>query len=307
MKLTVAICTWNREKLLDQTLIEMQKLKIPLDIEWELLIVNNNCTDKTDEVIARHTGRMPVRRVFESNPGLSHARNAAVQQASGDYIIWTDDDVLVDEHWLEAYSRAFRACPDLVIFGGPIAPWFENTPPKWLESVWPRVANAYAVRDLGIHPIPLDEEHLPFGANFAIKLSIQRQFNYDPLLGRKGKGMLGSEETNLIKAMMNGGFQGLWVPDAKVRHFIPYSRQNTSYLRRYFHGQGVVLARQNESSSPVMLFGYPRWLVRGVIQTELIYRFRRLFSPPKIWIEDLILASMHWGLLQGNSSFSRDQ
>src|SRR4051794_35896246 len=103
MNVTVAICTWNRAGLLDQTLSEMGRLRIPSGLEWELIVVNNNCTDPTDEVIARHTGRLPIRRVSEPRPGQSNARNAAVRVARGDYIVWTDDDVLVDPLWLAAY------------------------------------------------------------------------------------------------------------------------------------------------------------------------------------------------------------
>lgn len=77
MNLTVAICTWNRAALLDWTLARMRELRIPDGVEWELLIVNNNCTDQTDAVIARHAGVLPIRRIFEVNPGLSNARNRA--------------------------------------------------------------------------------------------------------------------------------------------------------------------------------------------------------------------------------------
>ena len=80
MIVTVAICTWNRAKLLDRTLTQMHQLRIPADVEWELLIVNNNCTDETDPIIARHETALPIRRLFEPNPGLSNARNCAVDK-----------------------------------------------------------------------------------------------------------------------------------------------------------------------------------------------------------------------------------
>jgi len=76
--ITVAICTWNRARLLDQTLNHMRNLQIPPDVDWELLVVNNNCTDQTDTVIERYEGDLPIRRLFEARPGLSHARNRAL-------------------------------------------------------------------------------------------------------------------------------------------------------------------------------------------------------------------------------------
>ena len=100
MRVTIAICTWNRCDLLRQTLERMTGLMQPPGTEWELLVVNNNCTDGTDQVLSGFEGRLPLRRVFESRPGQSNARNAAVGAARGEFILWTDDDVLVDPNWL---------------------------------------------------------------------------------------------------------------------------------------------------------------------------------------------------------------
>jgi glycosyltransferase involved in cell wall biosynthesis len=69
MFVSVAICTWNRCDLLEQTLKQMTKLRVPPDVQWELLIVNNNCTDRTDAVIRAFSGRLPIRRTVERTPG----------------------------------------------------------------------------------------------------------------------------------------------------------------------------------------------------------------------------------------------
>lgn len=297
MMITVAICTWNRQELLDRTLLSLLGLELPDRLDWELLVVNNNCTDGTDAVIARYAERLPLRRVFVATPGLSNARNAALAEAAGDYLVWTDDDVQVEPGWLAAYARAFQRWPEAAVFGGPITPWFEGSPPAWLVAVWPRVANAYATRDLGPVEIPLDAQHLPFGANYAVRLPDHRRYLYDPELGRKGKQMVGGEETTLILAMLAAGSQGRWVPAARVRHFIPRARQNREYLRRYFYGQGICHAQANPAAGPALLFGIPRWLIRAALQAELGYRARLWAGSPANWIEHLTRASMYWGML----------
>ena len=55
MRVSVVICTWNRAVLLDETLGAMAPLRIgiPGDLRWALIVVNNNCTDKTVALIAR--------------------------------------------------------------------------------------------------------------------------------------------------------------------------------------------------------------------------------------------------------------
>jgi glycosyltransferase involved in cell wall biosynthesis len=250
-------------------------------------------------VLASFVNRVPIRAVMEAEPGLSNARNRAVLEATGDYILWTDDDVLVDERWLSAYCEAFERWPDAAIFGGNIKPWFEGTPPEWLEHVWPQVASAYASRDLGEKSVPLSREILPFGANFAVRTNDQRRYPYDPDLGVRPDSVIGGEETSVIKNMMADGVTGWWVPDARVRHYIPSTRQTIAFLRKYYKGYGEYCALRDLDTEEVKLFGAPRWLWREAIAAEIRYRWRRYFSQPDVWIVDLMSSSQARGQLRG--------
>jgi glycosyltransferase involved in cell wall biosynthesis len=307
MKLTVAICTWNRCGLLDQTMNRLQQLRVPAGAEWELLVVNNNCTDATEDVLARHAGRLPLRRLFEPTPGLSRARNRAVAAARGDYLLWTDDDVLVDEGWLEAYAAAFRRWPEAAVFGGPIHPWFEGEAPEWLVRIFPRVAHAFAATDPGTEPAPLEPPHLPFGANMAMRLAEQRRHLYDPDLGVRPHLRLGGEETAVIQAILSAGGSGRWVPEARVRHFIPAPRQTVAYLRSYYFGYGHNLARQMAGDRAAHWLGRPRWVWRRALASECRFWWNRLHGRPERWIEDLIAASTARGILHGYPAVVEEQ
>ena len=122
MKLTVAICTWNRATLLRRTLDSLTAQRNLQGVAWEFLVVNNNCTDDTDAVIAAFDSRLPIRRLHEPVPGLSNARNTAIAAAAGDYIVWTDDDVVVCPEWLSAYVQAFRTWHTMLSSGVPSDP-----------------------------------------------------------------------------------------------------------------------------------------------------------------------------------------
>lgn len=111
MRFTVAVCTWNRAALLPGALERLARVRPPPGA-WEVLVVDNNSTDDTESVLEAFAGRLPLRRAFEPEQGLSHARNTAVRLARGDYIVWTDDDALVDADWLTAYGRAVEQHPD---------------------------------------------------------------------------------------------------------------------------------------------------------------------------------------------------
>lgn len=169
MRITVAICTWNRARLLDQTLAKMRHLRVPEGAEWELLVVNNNCTDDTDAVLSTHQGHLPLRRLFEAKQGQSNARNHAVACATGDLIVWTDDDVLVDSDWLVHYARAARDWPHVSYFGGTIDPWFSRTPPRWIRRHLRRLQGPFAIRQLGEETRLLHDDEEVFGANMAFR------------------------------------------------------------------------------------------------------------------------------------------
>ncbi len=138
LQVTVAICTWNRCDLLRQTLEQMTRLLIPAGLEYEILVVDNNSTDATEQVVTSFATRLPVRYVFESTPGKSFACNRAMRETRGDYILWTDDDVLVAETWLEAFMAGVQQFPEAAAFGGTIVPWFTAPPdPEMCDAFLP--------------------------------------------------------------------------------------------------------------------------------------------------------------------------
>lgn len=262
MDLTVAVCTWNRASWLDRTLTRMRDLRVPPGLTWELLVVNNNCTDDTDAVLARHADALPLRRLFEPNQGLSHARNRAVSEARGQLVVWTDDDVLVEPDWLAAYAAAARAFPDAVYFGGPVEPWFEAAPPADLARHLPAVRAAFALVDYGPEMRPLAPDEAPFGANMAFRADVLASFRFDPRLGRTAARLIGDEETALLERLRAEGRQGVWVGPARVRHCIPAERATWAYVWRYYHGLGRTVTRRRGLPACPTLLGRPRWVVR---------------------------------------------
>lgn len=295
MRLTVVVCTWNRAHLLRHTLESMAQLIVPNGVEWELVVVNNNSTDDTEQVIASYTNRLPIRAFVEPRSGKSYALNRAVDEAEGDYLLITDDDVLVDPGWLQGYGQAFLRHPDAAVFGGPITAWFAGDPPQWLVKAFHQVEFAYAALHLGDEIISLDGRNGPFGANMAMRMDDQRRQRYDPALGpRPGSGLRG-EETAVVKSILADGRQGYWVPEARVRHYIPRERQTTAYLREWYRGWGEQLALTRKQIPARLFLGRPLWLWREVIEAGVRYRAARALARPTIWVEELKKASIAEG------------
>ncbi len=169
INVTVIICTWNRARRLDTTLGEMRKLRVPSQVEWELLVVNNNSIDDTEAVVAKHANVLPIRSLFEAKLGLSNARNCALGAAQGDLVIWTDDDVYVDRDWLAAYWRAASRWHNAVYFGGLISPRYAQQPPAYLTENLETLQGLLGIRDFGPTERLFAPGELPFAANMAFK------------------------------------------------------------------------------------------------------------------------------------------
>jgi glycosyltransferase involved in cell wall biosynthesis len=299
MRLTVAVCTWNRSALLEQTLSALGALRVPAGLSWECLVVANQCTDATGAVVDAAAARLPIRLVHERCLGLSYARNTAVAAATGDYILWIDDDVLVDPEWLAEYAAAVSANPEMAFFGGPIRPWFPAPPPRWLTAALPSVGNALSLLDYGSDPIALEGDRLPFGANFAIRTDVQRRHLYNPLLGRRGTRLRSGEETAVLARVLAEGGRGMWVPGAALRHFVSAERQTRRYLRRYYFHNGASHSLHGYRDTERQFLGRPLWLWREAIVNELDYQLRRPFTSPAVWGSHLRRATTAWGQLYG--------
>jgi glycosyltransferase involved in cell wall biosynthesis len=299
LRITTAICTWNRSSLLSATLLSLQRLKIPPGIEWEVLIVNNRCTDDTDEVIKRFADSLPIRLLHEKQQGLSNARNCAVAAAKGDYILWTDDDAIVDPNWLIAYVNAFQTWPQAALFGGPIKLKMEGSPPAWLTEMLfdESFASIYAHCDLSNLPVKLNSRTLiPYGPNLCIRMREQQKLRYNPHLGRCGKEQIRGEETDVVRTILDSGAEGWWVPDAIVHHVITQDIQTQAHLRRYYIGLGRTYVR-NDPKSKFGSFLRALHLLPRATQGELRFQTSHLRNPPKVWLEDLREASKRWGRL----------
>src|SRR3954447_26920581 len=93
-EISVVLSTYTRGPLLESALRSVLAQQQPAAPAFELIVVDNNSTDGTSEIVERVAAQDGgVRYVFVARQGLSHARNAAIVQAQGEFVAFTDDDV----------------------------------------------------------------------------------------------------------------------------------------------------------------------------------------------------------------------
>ena len=296
----IAICSYRRPELLRQTLDSIARCEIPSGVRCRFIVVNNaaeNIEDPTDLVCQSFAKRSAEQHdlvlAHEPKTGHTFARNRAIEIATGDLLIWTDDDVLVDSQWIKSYIDAANQNPKQTFWGGHIVPTFRPERPKWIEENWDNLKGCFAERNLGDQPIEFTQQHLPYGANFAIRTSVQKQFQFDTELGRRADMVLGEDELDLFRRLLESGHGGSWVPESSLQHLISKDRATESYVWDYFVGQGraLVAKQQNWHSGSSRFLGTTIWNV-------LMWKFKRQFAGSDVWTSHLIRAALAQGQRQ---------
>jgi glycosyltransferase involved in cell wall biosynthesis len=175
--------------------------------------------------------------LVEPRPGLSRARNRALEWCSEDDVLaFVDDDAVVGSGWFAGLLRAWEPATDeLACIGGPIrARWPAGGPPSWMSGP---LLPALTLLDLGPVAQDLDPAVTTvYGANISFRVSALRRIGgFDPGFGHSGSRIFFSEEDEAQRALARLGYRVRYVPDAAVEHVIPPARlTRTSFVRRRF-------------------------------------------------------------------------
>jgi glycosyltransferase involved in cell wall biosynthesis len=175
--------------------------------------------------------------LVEPRPGLSRARNRALDWCDEDGVLaFVDDDAVVETGWYAALQRRWdEAGKEVACIGGPIRPrWPAGGPPGWIS---PPILPALTLLDLGPAVRDLDPGMTTvYGANISFRVAALRRIGgFDPAFGHSGQRLFFSEEDEAQRALARLGFTVRYVPDAAVEHVIPPDRlTRASFLRRRF-------------------------------------------------------------------------
>lgn len=297
----IAICTWNRRAMLSNALDSICRMRIPAGVTVNVIVVDNNSTDGTAEFLQQFAltagDRISIKVLQESQQGHTVCRNRAIESASGDLMLWTDDDIIASEDWLSRYLEFVSDDAESSFWGSVIEPEFPGGMPTWISENWNELKGCFAARDLGGEPLSFNEDRLPYGANFGILTEVQKKYSFDSLLGRRGDAVMGEDEFDLFRRLLDDGYSGAWVPQAKIGHQIPVSRSSQKYVYDYFVGQGRALIANNK--------GWHQELekMKAESQSELRkYKLKRWFRKSRVWVSHMIRS----GLARGQWEAMRD-
>jgi glucosyl-dolichyl phosphate glucuronosyltransferase len=234
VRASVVIPTRDRPESLERTLAAIQ----PLLCAGDELIVVDDAPSGSGRAISARGG---VSSLASNGQGLAAARNAGAAAASGDLVVFCDDDVTPARAWLDAYRAAFVAYPELAAAGGPVLPRWEVPPPSWV------LAYVAAVPDAGVYallpPPPADRigRDIAFnGCNMAFRRDVLRVLRFPPEL--VGGETIGSGDTGILRALRGRGALLGCIREATVHHHIGSERLSIGYFRRWARHLGGTLA-----------------------------------------------------------------
>ncbi|CAE6881019.1 hypothetical protein ACOMICROBIO_GDFFDHBD_04351 [Vibrio sp. B1REV9] len=232
--LTVAICTYNRCDILNQTLSVLNKQIKNCEFDIQVIIIDNNSSDNTKNVV-KFNNLLECYH-FEEKAGLSHARNAALDLSEGRYICFIDDDAVPCENWLNNVVTATKNNPDIEFFGGRIIPDPEVDLPLWFDSAfW----GLYSLQDFGTDLKVYPTRVGPVGANMILSMKAVGSERFDPRLGRIGNNLLSGEETEFLIRLGFLDKKSMYLGNASVIHKFPRTRYEKKWAVERFKADGI--------------------------------------------------------------------
>lgn len=251
----------------------LETLQSQREVDWaeiEILIVNNNSNDDTFDVIAKFRPKCSLQPLFETNQGLSHARNLAVKHARGDWILFTDDDVDLDPYWLKGYWLAFNAFPNVEFAGGRILPKWSGHQPKWFKGRRVGLLDGLLVwYDLGGEDRPyVKQDPEPFGASFGFRKEVAKRIgDFRTDLGVNGSNMGRGEETDFIRRAKSAGAEGVYVQTAICWHIAEPERFTVRALFEHGKAKASEILSTNEAGHPSSnRMAVISYILRGMLQ-----------------------------------------
>jgi GT2 family glycosyltransferase len=235
--LEIVICTYNRAADLDRCL---QRLGCQRDAgaNWSVTVVNNNCSDRTTQVVAEHaaSGRVPrLSQIFESVQGLTPARRRGAVESTADWLAFVDDDCLVAHDWVAEAINAVARHPDAAGFGGRVLPYWGREPPVHLA----RHGWLFAEQNLGEEECVVESL---VGAGIIINRSALADCGWiaEPYLAdRTGLGHVSGGDVEICYRITGTGRRLYYSPRMRIDHVVAPKRQKLGSLLGLARGLGA--------------------------------------------------------------------
>lgn len=241
---SIVICCYNSEKLIEPTLIAAFEQNT--EVDYEVILVNNNSTDKTVEIATkvfnRYKENLNFEIIDEKKAGLVYARIAGYKASKYSLISYVDDDNIISNNWVSKLYKVFQKDKKIGLVGGRNSAITNSKSklPPWFETFENKYACGTQAEESGY--ITKSRKYL-FGAGISFRKEVLEKI-YESSLplflkGRKGKVLLAGDDSELCLRAILDGWE-LWYEESlELNHFIPKERLTWKYLLKNQQGHSA--------------------------------------------------------------------
>jgi len=276
MHITVILCTYNRSAQLRTALTSAAGLVLPESVKWEVLVVDNNSSDQTREVIQdfcnQYSGRF--RYLFEGKPGKSNALNSGIREAHGDILAFTDDDVTFDPMWLQNLAAALSN-RGWVGVGGRILWKWTCSRPVWLSPDGRYWRMSWPLTSFDFGEKALEDNKYTNGANMAFRKDVFARYGgFRTDLGPQPGSEIRCEDNEFGLRLHAGGERVGYEPSAIVYHPVHQNRLTKKYFLDWWFDFGIGTVREMGGQLSIAGRPIPRlartryavWLIESILR-----------------------------------------
>jgi succinoglycan biosynthesis protein ExoM len=234
---SICIATYRRPLGLARLLDSLERLKLPAGLRIETIVVDNDEEGSARSIVESCADSLdPIRYCIEPRRNIAHARNRAVSQARGEWLVFIDDDEAAEEDWISGYWELIeRAQCDGAM--GPVLPRLDEVVTPWLD------VEIFFARCRHATGEPLGAGDL-YTSNALVRRRLFDERSFDPAYG-----LTGGSDSELFGCMLRSGARFLSCDEARVVEFVPPERHRLGWLaQRAFRG-GCVHTRITRSNA----------------------------------------------------------
>jgi GT2 family glycosyltransferase len=277
---TIIVPTKNRCELLNDLLKSIKKVHGLTRIRPEVIVGDNASTDRTWAMLQSQRRDFPVcLEIFQlATPGKSAVMNEALRRAKGGVLAFLDDDVVVDESWLEELEEFFQNENGCFIGQGVIRiPASESQD----AEVCCLLQRYRTVPQLEFDSFEKNLHSLN-GSNIAIRREVfDRVGGFDERLGPGASGT--SEDVELARRILRAEIKIDYMPRAIVYHHVDRRRLTEEYFKQIHWRQGGSRFLIRKRSAATMLFSLTRVAIEYVFYALIGEERKRYRSKGRIY------------------------
>jgi len=238
MKFSIIITTYNRAGIIPVCLDSIIKQNYPRE-NYEIIIVNNNSNDKTEEVVEKIIEQNPetdIKYYYVPKPGQVYARQTGILAAKNEILTFTDDDGILSPNLLTEIARVFLMNEKVVGVAGRINIKWDETPPDWIYDYEQQLGKL----DYG-NEVKYEVGMYMNAGNLSIKKDVLIEVGgFNPEM--VGEWLVGDGETGLWRRLKNRGCLIGWAPNALMEHYqIAKKNATIEDIKRRFINNGICI------------------------------------------------------------------